>query len=86
MCELDPIPMDLLKKALPSLLTIIMSIVNTSLRDGIFATFWKTALVKPILKNLGHGIIMSTYRPITNLTFISKVVDKMCLTKIYLPL
>ena len=82
MCELDPIPMDLLKKTLPSLFTIIMNIVNTSsLRDGIFATSWKTALVKPILKNLGLDIIMSNYRPISNLTFISKVVEKCALLR-----
>ena len=81
MCVLDPIPMDLLKKALQSLLTIIMSIVNTSLRDGILATSWKTALVKPILRNLGLDIIMSNYRPISDLAFISKVVEKCVLLR-----
>ena len=45
--------MDLLKKALPSHLTIITNIVNTSLRDGVFAICWKMAFVKPILKKLG---------------------------------
>ena len=83
MCEFDPISMDLLKKALPSLLTIIMSIVNTSLRDGIFATSWKTALVKPILKNLSLDIIMNNYRPINNLIFISKVVEKCALLRFH---
>ena len=81
MCELVPIPLDLLKKALPSLLTIITNIVNTSLRDGVFATSWKTALVKPILKKLGLDIIKSNYRLVSNLTFISKVVEKCVLLR-----
>ena len=75
MCELDPILTYLLKKALPSLLTIITNIVNISLRDGAFATSWKTALVKLILKKLGLDIIKSNYRPVSNLAFISKVVE-----------
>ena len=44
-CELDPIPTKLFKKILPVLLQTVTEIVNTSLKEGVFALDWKTAII-----------------------------------------
>ena len=48
-CELNPIPMNLLKEILPSCIKTITHIINTSLTKGIFANNWKTAIMCPLL-------------------------------------
>ena len=73
-CELDAIPTVILKKILPKVITLITKIVNISLGDGLFCREWKTAVVRPLLKKLGLEIIFSNFRPLSNLTFISKVI------------
>lgn len=75
-CELDPIPTKLFKDLLPVTLPIITKIVNLSLLTGQFSRHWKVALVKPLLKKLGLELVASNYRPVSNLPFISKIVEK----------
>ena len=75
-CEIDPIPMKLLKEILPSVIEPITKIVNTSLQQGIFSKHWKIALIRPLLKEIGLEITTSNYRSVSNLTFLSKVVEK----------
>ena len=50
--------------------------VNTSLTFGVFASDWKTFIIRPLLKKLGLELLLANYRPIGNLSFISKVVEK----------
>ena len=40
-----------------------------------FAENGKTAVVRPLLKKLGLALIFPNYRPVSNLTFISKVIE-----------
>ena len=47
---------------------------------GEFCEEWKTAIVKPLLKKPGLDLINKNYRPISNLPFISKLVEK-CMLK-----
>ena len=47
----DPIPTPLLKQILPAGISTTTKIMNVSLRDGIFASNWKTAIDRPLLKN-----------------------------------
>ena len=77
-CELDPLPISIFKKAVENgkFLHIITRIVNLSLNKGQFANTWKTAIIKPLLKKLGLEIIHSSYRLISNLSFISKLTEK----------
>ena len=44
-CKLDPIPTKLFKKILMVLLQTITVIVNTSLKEGVFALDWKTTII-----------------------------------------
>ena len=73
-CELDAISTNLLKELLPTCIGTITHIVNTSLTKGIFANNWKTAIVHPLLKN-GFNLLMNNYRPVSNLCFLSKLVE-----------
>ena len=50
-CDLNPIPTSLLKQILPSIVTTIANIINTSLKDGSFPESFKRDLVRPLLKN-----------------------------------
>ena len=73
--ELDHIPTQVLKKILPIILGAITEIFNISLSIGSFAQDWKTAIVKPLLKKLGTDLIKKNYRPVSNLSFLSKLVE-----------
>ena len=77
-CELDPLPTNIFKMAVENekVLQIIMRIVNLSLNSGQFANIWKTAIIRPLLKKLGLEIIQSSYRPVSNLSFVSKLTEK----------
>ena len=71
--------MKLLKEILPSLIEPITKIVNTSLQQGIFSKHWKIAVIRPLLKKKGLELTTSNYRPVSNLTLLSKVVEKAAL-------
>ena len=77
-CELDPIPTSLLKQILPSIVSTIADIINTSLRDGIFPESFKRALVRPLLKKPNLDLLERNYRPVSNLSYVSKLVE--CIT------
>ena len=81
-CELDTMPTDILKKMMPVVLPLITKIINLSLTQGDFCRSWKTAVVQPLLKKLGLQLIHSNYRPVSNLTFISKVIERCMLLQL----
>ena len=51
-CALDPIPTLLLLECLDDILPTLTCIINTSILSGQFQTNMKTAIVKPLLKNV----------------------------------
>ena len=75
-CELDAIPTTILKKMLPKVIPLITKIVNILLGEGCFCREWKTAVVRPLLKRLGLQLVFTNYRPVSNLTFVSKIVEQ----------
>ena len=79
-CELDAIPTTLLKQILPDVIGVITKIVNISLTTGAFSQSWKTTVIHPLLKKAGFDLIPRNYRPVSNLCFLSKVVEK-CMLK-----
>ena len=76
-CALDCIPTRLLKSCLDSLIVPITTLLNLSLSEGTFHPFFKSAVVNPLLKkhSLPHDEL-SSYRPISNLNFISKILER----------
>src|SRR6218665_3155979 len=87
-CELDPIPTSLLKDCASVLLPVITQIINLSLSTGNFPLDFKHSLVTPLLKkaNLDKENL-SNYRPISNLSFLSKLTERIVLARLndYLP-
>ena len=75
-CELDALPTSLLKRMIDVCLPSIMKIVNLSLEMGQFTYQWKVAIVRPLLKKLGLDLIKKNCRPVSNLSFLSKVIKK----------
>ena len=78
---LDPIPTELLKQCLHILIDPITDIVNSSLQAGEFPDGWKCAVVTPLLKKAGMDLVYKSYRPVSNLNFISKIVEKAALSQ-----
>src|SRR6476619_901666 len=75
-CCLDSIPTSLLKLCIDVLVTPITTLVNLFLSEGSFPASFKTATVGPLLKK--HSLPredLSSYRPISNLNFVSKVLS-----------
>ena len=81
-CDLDPIPTSLLKRILPSIVTLIANIINTSLREGIFPESFKRALVRPLLKKPGLDLLDRNYRLVFNLGYVSKLVEHVVATQL----
>ena len=78
-CALDIMPTARFKEVLGTILLSITHIVNKSLDQGEFYTSWKEALVKPLVKKKILGTAMTNYRPVSNVQFISKIVEKVTL-------
>ena len=72
-CELETCT-NLIKELLSSCIGTITHIVNTTLKKGIFTNNWKKAIVCPLLKN-GLDLLMKNYRPVSNICFLSKLVE-----------
>ena len=63
---------------------IILIIVNLSLSSSKFPSSFKTSIIIPTLKNNSlDPSQLSSYRPIANLLFISKVIEKVVYKQIY---
>jgi len=76
-CTLDPIPTFLLKESIEALLPFMTVMINASLREGCLPVTQKHALVSPLLKKTSlDPNEMKKYRPVSNLTFVSKVVER----------
>ena len=81
-CGSDPLPSSLFKDLAPHIIDIITALVNTSLTEGIFVNNRKTAIIKPLLKKLGLQLIANNYHPVSNLPFMSKLVEKCMLIQL----
>ena len=75
-CEADPIPTELLKKVLPSIIQLLTKLVNESLQTGEFPDDLKEALVKALLKKITLEPINKNYRPVSNLPFMGKLMER----------
>ena len=81
-CRLDPVPTWLLKSCLDVLALPITEMVNLSLLRGHVPENWRTAVVFPLLKKPGLDLVYKNFRPVSNLPFISKVVEKAALQQL----
>ena len=76
-CNLDPMPTSLLKENIDILVPVYTVIVNSSLESGIVPAAMKHAIVTPILKKRVLDVnCLTNYRPISNLSFLSKTLER----------
>ena len=82
-CELDPVPTWLLKESLQSTVQCISNIINKSFSESVVPVPFKQAIVRPLLKKPGlDRETLKNYRPVSNLPFISKVLEKAVASRI----
>jgi len=75
-CSLDPVPTFLVREFIDLLLPYITRMVNASLSQRRLPDFQKHAVVLPLLKKSGlDASDMANFRPVSNLTVLSKVVE-----------
>ena len=75
-CGLDPIPTQLLKKCSSVTIPVLTNIINKTLKEGM-PTAMRVASVTPILKKPHlDAEVLKNYRPISNLSFVSKLTKK----------
>ena len=78
-CALDLIPTSKLQEIIEGCIPAITHLINSSLDQGAFCDIWKEALVKPLIKKKLLGTQNSNNRPVSNLSFISKIIEKVTL-------
>ena len=82
-CCLDPIPTFLLKACINELAPSLLYIINESLKTGVFPRTMKTAVVKPTLKkSVCDQDVLSNYRPVSNLSTVSKLLERAVLQQL----
>jgi len=75
--SLDPDPTFLLREFIDLLLPFVTRLVNTSLLAGRLLVSQRHEIVTLLLKKSGlDAANMANYRPVSNLSFISKVVER----------
>ncbi|KAK3572869.1 hypothetical protein QTP86_009054 [Hemibagrus guttatus] len=76
-CPLNPIPSAMLQTISPDLLPFITTVINGSLTSGHVPTAFKKARVIPILKKPAlDPSDISNYRPVSLLSFISNILER----------
>ena len=75
-CALDPIPTWMLRDCLEEVLPTLTKIINLSMQLGDVCDSLKHAIIKPLLKKMGLELIEKNYRPVSNLTYISKLIER----------
>lgn len=82
-CSLDPAPTKLVKLCIDGLTPLITDIVNASLNSGIFPDDAKNALITPLLKKPSlDAEVLANYRPVSNVTFLSKVLERVVASRL----
>ena len=80
-CEIDVIPTSLLKQCWTDMEPVITRIVNLSLESGQFVPQWKEGIIRPLIKK-PNVLMKSNYRPVTNLPFLSKFLEKVAMQEV----
>jgi hypothetical protein len=80
---MDSIPTSIVKSCSNVFAPLIARLAELSFHDGVFPTCYKIAAVTPLLKKKGlDRDIAANYRPISDLHTISKIVERLFLSRI----
>lgn len=83
-CDKDPLPIsDIINSNnFQGILQLFLECVNVSIENKVFPETEKLAIVKPIIKGKLDSQCLSSYRPVSNLTFLSKIIEKVILNQL----
>ena len=73
----DCIPMVVLKNCEPELSYTLAELFNMCLNESCFPDCWKVSLVVPVFKNVGERSTAKNYCPVSLLSVVSKVFEKL---------
>ena len=73
----DCIPVVVLKNCEPKLSYILAEPFNKCLRESCFSECWKVLSVFPVFKNVGERSTAKNYRPVSLLSVVSRVFEKL---------
>ena len=73
----DYIPMVVLKNCEPELSYILAELFNMCLKESCFPDCRKVSLVVPVLRNVGERSTPKNYCPVSLLSVVSKVFEKL---------
>jgi len=77
-CTLDPIPTWLLKQINGIMSPVIAAMCNASFKQNTMPQSQKTAIVHPLIKKTSlDPSELSSFRPISNLSFVSKILERL---------
>ena len=76
-CALDPFPASIMRKCYFSLFSVFRRAINLSLSSGVLPKELKIALLLPLLKKVNADFEQfSNFHPMSNLNFLSKLIEK----------
>ena len=76
-CSLDPLPASIMAKCCHALLPMLTRIINLSLATGEMPEDLKCAMLRPLLKKpTADHKVFANFRPVSNLKYISKLIEK----------
>ena len=78
----DCIPVVVLKNCEPELSYILAKLFNMCLKESCFPDCWKVSSVVPVFNNVGERSTAKNYRPVSLLSVVSKVFEKLANNRI----
>src|SRR6218665_389457 len=82
-CDLDPGPTFILQEFVDTLLPFLTVLCNRSLCDGDLPASQKRSILVPVLKAEGLDVtVPMNFRPIVNVSFLSKIIEKIVATQL----
>ena len=78
-CKLAPLPINIMKEHMDVLAYYIAKIVNISFDTGYFSDELKEAILCPLIKNIKLEPISTNFRPLLNLSYLSKLIERLVL-------
>ena len=82
-CSSDHFPSKLLMSHLPTIIDTILHMINLCISTSVFPSSCKSVIVLPLIKKPGlDPPVLKNYRPVSNLSFLSKLIDKVISSRI----
>ena len=73
----DAVPPQLFKEVFPTVGPSVIALINSSLSSGVVPEIFYNAVVQPLIKKPSlDPAVLANFRPISKLSFLSKILEK----------